>query len=286
MDVKKFIEEHKVVIDSKLDEFLSPVDSELIQAMRYTLFAGGKRIRPILAWLSYKAAGGKKLEDILPFACGLELAHTFTLIHDDLPCMDNDDIRRGKPTNHRVFGEAMATLAGDALLASSFSLMLQSKAPPERLTEAIKIFCDAIGFRGVTFGQTLDLKGGSPTPKQVRKIHSKKTASFIRACIESGAILTGIEEPKRKLLRKAGLYMGMAFQIRDDLLDLIGKEEIVGKKTKKDEKKMTYPRIYGIEGAKFRAKGYARRANQIFNQLGEEWNLFKEITDFIIRRVY
>lgn len=284
MWLSKMFEERKRIVDKELDEFLDSNGTTLAKAMRYSLFAGGKRLRPLLAWLSYEACGGRDKEEILPFAGALELAHTATLIHDDLPSMDNDELRRGKPTSHRVFGEAMAILAGDALILAALEMALRSKAPPKRVVESASLLSQAIGFRGVIKGQELDLFTRELNPKSLRNIHKHKTAIFIAACMEGGALLAGCPKKKREKIKKAGIYLGMAFQIQDDILDAIGNEKKLGKKARKDKGKPTYTEVYGVERSIRIRDGYCRRAKRIFEELGENWRVFKKITDFIARR--
>ncbi len=286
MLLEEILKERKKTIDKKIDEFLKENGGKLVEAMKYSVFAGGKRLRPLLAWLSYEACGGGSEEDILPFACAVELAHTATLIHDDLPSMDDDDLRRGKPASHKVFGEAMAILAGDALIIASFELALLSKAPKDRVVRSARLLSQAIGFKGVTKGQELDLFTEDLNPRVLRKVHLYKTAVFISACMEGGALLAGAEEKKILMIRKAGTFMGMAFQIQDDILDAVGSEEKLGKRVKKDQGKPTYTAIYGVEGAKRIRDGYCRRAKKLFDVLGREWEIFKDITDFVARREY
>lgn len=289
--MKKFLERLKAEVDTYLDKLLPPENaypSVIHRAMRYTLFAGGKRIRPILLLLSYKATGGKNLEEVMPFACALELIHTYSLIHDDLPAMDNDDLRRGKPTSHKVFGEAIAILAGDGLFSHAYYLMTLTGVDKNRVLESIKTISNAVGSPGIIGGQTMDIKmkGEKPSPKILRYIHSRKTACFISASCEIGGILAGTTDEKRHYLKMGGLFLGMAFQIIDDLLDAIGDERKVGKRLRKDKDKVTYPALYGVEGSRFRAKAYTELAIKNFQWLGDSSDELIEIATYLEQRMF
>ena len=291
MKTKKFLERLKVEVDTYLDKLLPPdtvYPSVIHEAMRYSIFAGGKRIRPILLLVCYQATGGKEIEKVMPFACALELIHTYSLIHDDLPAMDNDDLRRGKPTSHKVFGEAIAILAGDGLFSHAYYLMTLTDVNKNRLLDAIKTISNAVGSLGIVGGQTMDIKmkGEKPDPKTLRYIHSRKTACFISASCEIGGILAGTSKKKREALRKGGLYLGMAFQIIDDLLDVIGDEKKVGKRLRKDKDKVTYPALYGIDGSRFRAKAYTELAIRNFQKLGNASDKLIEISKYLEQRMF
>jgi len=216
----------------------------------------------------------------VPFACALELIHTYSLIHDDLPAMDNDDLRRGKPTCHKVFGEAIAILAGDGLFSHAYYLMTLTDVNKKRLLEAIKTISNAVGSLGIVGGQTMDIKMKGERP------HSRKTACFISASCEIGGILAGTSKKKREALRKGGLYLGMAFQIIDDLLDVIGDEKKVGKRLRKDKDKVTYPALYGVDGSRFRAKAYTELAIKNFKKLGDASDKLVEISKYLEQRMF
>jgi len=288
-----FREEYETIkrkIEESLINFISieEVSSPLREAMRYLILAGGKRLRPLLVYETYRICGGKDDEEILPPACATELIHTFTLIHDDLPAIDNDDMRRGKPTVHKVFGEDIAILAGDALFIYGIEVFLRSKSKTEKILKALSSLLNALGPRGVIEGEVLDVKSVNMKPEKeyVRKIHTKKTAMFISSCLEIGAILGGAREEEIKKFKEAGIEMGIAFQIKDDILDATGNKEELGKNVKKDANKMTYVKVYGLEKAKEIAKNQIERAKKILKELPYNTNFLQKICDFIIERNY
>ncbi|HOQ75007.1 MAG TPA: polyprenyl synthetase family protein [Thermoclostridium sp.] len=232
-------------------------ERNLFEAMRYSLMAGGKRLRPVLSLAVCDMLGGD-MEDVLPFACAIELIHTYSLIHDDLPCMDNDDFRRGKPTNHKVFGEAKAVLAGDALLNTACEIMLDEvladRDEPHIKAAAARIIMEAAGASGMVAGQVIDLESEDvPVSYEVLcRMHSLKTGALIRAGILSAARLCKADEKTWDALDRYGRHIGLAFQIKDDLLDLEGDAAVTGKSTGSDEKKhkSTFVTILGAKKAK------------------------------------
>ncbi len=283
------------MVEEELERFLpedGPGPKILRKAMRYTLFAGGKRLRPILAIMGYEMAGGEDVQhEILPQAAALELIHTFTLIHDDLPAMDDDDMRRGKPTNHRVFGEGMAVLAGDTLLVEAFRLFIQGKLPHDVKLRMLNELIDAIGVDGVMGGQALDLlyEGKDPDARIIDYIHSRKTGAFIRASLTLGAIAAQ-NERLIPVYRQIGDLIGLAFQITDDVLDVIGDAKKLGKPVKHDIErgKSTYPALYGVEESRRKAHELVDKAIEIAHyQIGPEiaWPLI-ELSKFIVDRSY
>jgi geranylgeranyl diphosphate synthase type II len=240
----------------------------LAEAMTYSLKAGGKRIRPVLCMLAAESVGGGA-EDALGCAMALEYIHTYSLIHDDLPAMDDDDLRRGKPTCHRVFGEGQAILAGDGLLTEAFTVLAADPAlPPSRRVEALKVLGEAAGWQGMAGGQSLDLEGeqqtraGAVTLAQLQVIHRLKTGALIRAALEMGAIAGNATPGQRQTLRAAGEALGLAFQIKDDLLDATSTEAAMGKRVGKDEGKgkITYPLLLGLTGAQQALQAATERA--------------------------
>jgi len=226
----------------------------VVRAMTYSLFAGGKRLRPILC-IGGAEAVGKEGRAILPFACSLELIHTYSLIHDDLPVMDNDDLRRGKPTSHKVFGEAVALLAGDGLLTEAFRLMAgTSGVDPRALLKVIRLVGSAAGYQGMVGGQVVDIQSeGKPVdPSLVNFIHSHKTGALIHASVTSGAILGEGTEEQVNAISSYGEKIGLAFQIADDILDVEGDSKTMGKGVGGDarKKKITFPAAVGLQKAK------------------------------------
>ena len=249
----------------------------------------GKRIRPILAIASYEACGGMDIESIMPVACGLELIHTYSLIHDDLPSMDNDDFRRGKASAHKRFSEAVAILSGDGLFAYAFELISKGKEMRDEKIAVVHAVSEVVGPRGVVYGQVLDISNGQePNPKTLRSIHLNKTAKFIAVSIKVGAIMARAPKDKAYTLYQAGICLGMLFQYTDDILDVIGEKHKLGKTPGKDQAcgKITAPVVYGIDGARFRAMRYAALAKQKFARYGAQFDILAQITDFVLNRTY
>lgn len=298
MDIKRYLQEKKETVDSALERYF-PKEVEfptsLHKAIRYSLFAGGKRIRPILSIAAFEAAGGKG-NGILPFACALEMIHTYSLIHDDLPAMDDDDYRRGKPTCHKVFGEAIAILAGDGLLTEAFKLMTDR-------TTWDHLFCDervvldmihevaqAAGASGLVGGQVADIESEEkevdlPT---LQYIHTHKTGALILVSIQIGGRLGGAQEDTLKAFIRYGERIGLAFQIADDILNVEGKASLLGKHTGSDlfKGKATYPSLFGLEESKRRGKELVELAVQALSPFGPEADPLREIAHFIIAREY
>lgn len=233
----------------------------LYESMRYSLLAGGKRIRPVLTQAFCELCGGRG-EDALPFGAAVEMVHTYSLIHDDLPCMDNDDFRRGKLTNHRVYGEATAVLAGDALLTHAFAQLAGAKLPAERIVEAVRVLSCCAGEDGMVGGQVLDMSAESRvcTEEEVYAIQSRKTGALISAACQLGVIAAGGSSEQQKAAAEYADAIGLAFQIRDDILDVIGDAETLGKATGMDANKNTFVRLYGIETCKEMVKMHTERA--------------------------
>ncbi len=281
MELTYFFEKKHQLVNKALAKEFSKQDnipSQLFKAMRYSIFSGGKRIRPILCLITFEACNGKNLNWILPFACGIELLHTFSLINDDLPCMDDDGWRRGKPTLHKAFDETTAVLASSALFAKAFELFANSKAPAIRRIRAISDIAKTIGAQGIIAGQIMDTQGNSKfkiqNSKSIKLIHQKKTAEFIAVAIKTGAVIAGAKENIIKKLWQAGIELGMLFQITDDILD-----------AKQDKARQTsFLKFYGLNEAKRIAQGYALKAKQKFSSLGKGFEPMIQITDWILQR--
>lgn len=291
MDIQSLLAQKKELVDEALERFLPSTGyaPELMDAMRYSVFAGGKRFRPCLVLITFEACGGKNGDWALPTACGIEFIHTYSLIHDDLPCMDNGDFRRGKPTTHQVFGEATAILAGDALFALAFELFATGEAPLERRLQVIEEISRTTGPAGIVGGQMIDISEKKVfKPKPLRQLHLHKTAKLIGASMKCGAILAGVESERFLLIYRSGIYLGMLFQITDDILDLTAPKELLGKTGRKDLflDRLTYPKIYGISGSRFRAQKYARHAQSLFSRLGDSFKPFHAIADFLVNRKF
>jgi len=287
MNINEYLAAKKQIVDEALKKYFSD-RNPFFEIMYYSLDRG-KRIRPILAIASYEANGGKDINEIIPIACGLELIHTYSLIHDDLPAMDNDDYRRGKESAHKKFGEAIAVLSGDGLFAYAFELFAQSEDHLSQRIRIVREVSEAVGPEGVVYGQILDIQEHKNfNPKSLRQIHLNKTAKFIALSIKVGAIMAEAPEDRIRVLERAGLYLGILFQYTDDILDVTGKKEKLGKTPQKDveQEKLTAPRVYGLSGAKFRAQRYATLAKNLFNQLGRDFEIFSGITDFVLNRTF
>ena len=246
---------------------LEGIPGELQEAMKYSLMAGGKRVRPVLC-LAWGEMTGASTKDILPFASGLEMIHTYSLVHDDLPAMDNDDLRRGKPTSHKKFGEALAILAGDGLLTQAFAMMLKASFPAENVLAAVSTVAQAAGPAGMVGGQCMDMRATgqeSMELEDLKNMHAMKTGALLRAACCSGAILAGSDPEKGKDTCNAHNYgsnIGLAFQIVDDILDVTGDEISLGKPVGSDESvnKSTYPRFLGLEKSRDLAQTAADEA--------------------------
>jgi geranylgeranyl diphosphate synthase type II len=294
-DIRYYLNKKKALIDSYLESYFEgPFSPSILQeAMKYSLFAGGKRVRPILALASYEACGGNA-QDILPQASALELIHTYSLIHDDLPSMDNDDLRRGKPTNHKVYGEAMAILAGDALLTEAFLMFLETarsngkKIKPSLLVKAVREIAHSSGPCGMVGGQAQDiLSESSESDKDTLEfIHLHKTAALIKASVRVGAILAGCRQKILHALTKYGLSIGLLFQIVDDILDIEGTTEQLGKSAGSDtrNKKLTYPALFGIDAAKQKSNDLLSLAIDSLKIFSSDADPLREIASYLVKR--
>jgi len=293
-DLKTYLSEKRAIVDAALQEYVPEPDgftSELIKAMRYSLFAGGKRLRPILCMAGAEAVGGSE-RAVLPVACALELIHTYSLIHDDLPVMDDDDLRRGKPTNHKVFGEPIALLAGDGLLTEAFSLMtspdLSARISPSILLRAIRLIARAAGHEGMVGGQTVDIQweGKKTDYAIVNFMHTHKTGALISAAVASGAVLGGANESRLKSITSYGENIGLAFQISDDILDIEGDTKTMGKRVGADEEKgkMTYPAVLGLDRSKTIQSDLVQSAVEDLREFAGEAEPLRQIARYIIER--
>ena len=268
-------------------KFREEPQTELFDAMEYSLLAGGKRLRPVFVFDFCRMCGGN-WQQAAPFAAALEMIHTYSLIHDDLPCMDNDDFRRGRPTNHKVYGETMAILAGDALLTDAFGLAASAKLPkPEEMGFAIQILSQNAGSLGMVGGQVLDIRSEERalTEQEVIDIQTRKTGALINASCVLGVIAGGGGE---KELEAAGTFagaLGMAFQIRDDMLDVIGTREEMGKGVGTDESKNTFVRLYGLEKCEELVQRYTAVAIDALNAFKDRQYMTELANSLTQRRV-
>lgn len=278
-------------VESALERFMPPADMppvRLHRAMRHSMFSGGKRLRPILAVASFELLGGSG-DGILAPACATEMIHTYSLIHDDLPAMDDDDLRRGRPTCHRAFDEATAVLAGDALLTLAFGIVAgESRLTHEARTAIIAELADANGHAGMVGGQMADLagEGAQATAESVDFIHTRKTGRPLEAAVVVGGVAGGAGAEELAALRAYGSSMGLAFQIADDLLDVTGSEERMGKAVGKDAArgKQTYPSVAGVEGSRERARELLGEALASLEGFGGEALPLRAIARFIVER--
>jgi geranylgeranyl diphosphate synthase, type II len=294
VDILRYLQEQKALVDEALARYLPGEEHyppAIFQAMRYSVFAGGKRVRPILAIAAAEALGGTAA-DVLPLACALECIHTYSLIHDDLPALDNDDYRRGRLTNHKVFGEANAILAGDALLTFAFELMGDARHwpqfVPERVVQVMHEVAYAIGTFGMIGGQVVDLQmeGQDVDLLALQYIHAHKTGALIRTSVRSGAILGGGSPAAVEALTHYGTHIGLAYQIMDDILDVRGDEQLMGKALRKDNerRKATYPRLVGLAESEVRAQAAVTASIAALDIVGERGAVLRDLAHFIIAR--
>ena len=285
------LKEYKILIDAKLAEYFRADDmpqAGLFESMRYSLNAGGKRIRPILVLEFCRITGGD-CDKALPAACAIEMLHTYSLIHDDLPCMDNDDLRRGKPTNHVVYGECTATLAGDALQAEAFGTILRSELPAEARAECARILADAVGADGMCGGQFLDMIGENKklTAQELDEINSRKTGALLIAACTMGVAAAGGSDKQLEASAMFGAAIGAAFQIRDDMLDVISTSEQLGKPIGSDaqEHKNTYMALYGADRCMEMIKKLTEQAKAVLNEAFDDTAFLCELADSMVTRM-
>ena len=295
MELKAFLAAKRELVDQALEAYLPSPEpkTEIVEAMRYSLFAGGKRLRPILCLAGAEAVGGDSAK-VMFCACALEMIHTYSLIHDDLPGMDDDDLRRGVPTSHKVYGEGMAILAGDGLLTRAFDLLSDPAAyadlDPALVLKAANLAARASGFMGMVGGQAADLRAEQMVPDLalVQFIHATKTGAIITASVETGALLAGGTPEEVKTLQRYGRRIGLAFQIADDLLDLTGDTETLGKTVGADEArgKMTYPVAAGPSAAREAGQRLVNEAAELAGSFGEAAKPLVDLAYYIMERTH
>ena len=300
MDVKQYLEEKAQAVDGAFPGFINGLrtaDSKLKEAMLYSLAAGGKRLRPALLGAVYELYGGR-FRTVLPAACALEMVHTYSLIHDDLPAMDDDDLRRGRPTNHKVYGEALAILAGDALLTDAFQILTLNAAArgvkKENVLEAASILARHAGACGMVSGQAADLEAegvrarGNRAAKLLGYIHKHKTADLLMAAVEMGAALAGAPARDFKALSAFALKAGLCFQVSDDILDVAGDKKKMGKNgSDLKNGKLTFVSLYGLDGARKKAAVLMAGAQRELRRLSgppEKIKVLSSIAEFFYRR--
>ncbi|WP_245579637.1 polyprenyl synthetase family protein [Alteribacter aurantiacus] len=288
-----FLREQREELKQQLPRYLSTMKAPevLVQSMLYSLEAGGKRLRPALL-LATLQGYGIRLEKGYDVACAVEMIHTYSLIHDDLPAMDDDDTRRGKPTNHKIFGEAMAILAGDALLTYSFEIISRSKnLNDQEKVRVIQLLASASGPTGMVGGQVADMEGENKvdlTVGELEYIHQHKTGDLLAFSIEAAAVLANAPEKDQIHLRHFAKHLGLAFQIKDDILDIEGDGDKMGKPIGSDEEnqKSTYPKLLGLDGAKEKLVYHIQSAKDHLSKVNQKHVLLEELTDYIASRTY
>ena len=295
MSLPEFFETGRRTIDAALERLLPPASappSEIHQAMRYSVFAGGKRVRPLLcleAARIFAADFSALLPAVSAVACAVEFIHTYSLIHDDLPALDNDDLRRGRPTCHKKFGEALAILSGDALLTRAFETLAAAEIDAARRVRIIQVVATAAGtVDGMVGGQVAELQAeGRPiVPAMLEYIHRSKTAALIRAAVVCGAITGGADDPDVEHMRRFGENIGLAFQVVDDILDVEESSTTLGKTAGKDQsqKKATYPALYGLEKSRAEAQRLIAEAHAELTPYGHRASGLRELADFLVAR--
>jgi geranylgeranyl diphosphate synthase type II len=291
MNLRDYLAVQQRLVDAELDRLTPPETTPpetIHRAMRYSLFAGGKRIRPVLCLEAARTVAGD-MEGAVTAACSLELIHTYSLIHDDLPALDDDDYRRGKLTNHKVFGDAMAILAGDALLTLAFQVLAELPAPADRKARLMAELATASGtVGGMIGGQVADLEGEGKPPDAalLESIHRAKTGALLRASLRMGAIYAGASDAQYAALSCYGEHIGLAFQIVDDILDVEETSEALGKTAGKDaaQHKITFPAVYGLEASRTMAEAECAHAHRVLEPFGDRAARLDELADLIVRR--
>jgi len=286
-ELKQAMRDYRRIVDAELERVLPPADrppAEIHRAMRHSMFSGGKRLRPMLVLMGCELCGGNQA-DAMPAACAFEMIHTYSLIHDDLPAMDNDDFRRGHPTCHKAFGEAMAILAGDALLTQAFELLASHLRGRGELIAEIAA---AAGTAGMIGGQVADIlsEGTQPDAALVEFIHKCKTAALIRQAVRTGAAIAGADAAALDAVTQYAEKIGLAFQVADDILDVEGTTEQLGKTAGKDRQagKQTYPAVYGLPESRRHAAKLVSQAVQCLEPFGQKARMLASLADFIVTR--
>lgn len=287
---EQYLRDKKKIVENKMINYLNELNApaSLKESMLYSISAGGKRLRPILA-LAVVESFQKDPQTVLDAACAIEFVHTYSLIHDDLPSMDNDDYRRGKPTSHKVFGEAQAILAGDALLTESFALITDNKyLDADQKVRLLSVLSRAAGAEGMVGGQVEDLEGENKdlSLKELESIHEKKTGKMLECSVLSGGIAAGASEEELLSLQLYARHIGIAFQIQDDILDITGSQDQLGKPIGSDEAnhKTTYPKLLGLEGAQKEMENHIEISLEHLGKINRNTGILASIADYIIKR--
>ena len=293
MILKDYLTQRSALVDRALDAFLPKATAKpatMHKAMRYSLFAGGKRLRPVLCLAAAEACGGA-LEPALPAACAVECIHTYSLIHDDLPCMDDDDLRRGRPTSHKVFGEGIAVLAGDALLTVAFEILTAAQGTARHPVAALlRELAHAAGSRQLVAGQVADLEGEGKklTLRELKFIHEAKTAALLTASIRLGGMSANATPAKLEALTAFGMNLGLAFQVIDDILDVTQTSEKLGKSAGKDvaAQKATYPALLGLAKSRKEAQSLTAASLAALKPFGKKGETLRAIGEYLLQREY
>ncbi len=293
MNLKPYLKSRQQLIDRALDRYLPKENAKpptIHKAMRYSLFAGGKRLRPVLCLAAAEACGGK-IDGALPLACALECIHTYSLVHDDLPSMDNDDLRRGRPTCHKVFGDGIAVLAGDALLTIAFEIVSRAKSAPRyNMSVLLREVAVAAGSRKLIAGQVADLEaeGKQTSRAQLQYIHENKTAAILTTTVRLGAMSANANPKQLAAITKFGRALGLAFQVIDDILDVTQTSEKLGKSAGKDvaAQKATYPAVIGLEESRSEAKRLTRQAHDALSIFGPRAESLHALANYLLEREY
>ena len=288
--VENHLAQYSVAVEQALEQFFPTEDLSVFQAVRYSLLGGGKRIRPALFLEFFRLCGGKR-EDAMPYACGLEMIHTYSLIHDDLPCMDDDDLRRGKPANHIAFGESTALLAGDALLNRAFEVMTQARTmPADQILDCVAYIGQMSGVYGMIGGQVLDLsmEHTQGTPELLTEMVSKKTGALLRAACVAPCLLAGAEKHQIAAAETYARCVGLAFQIRDDMLDVMGDQAALGKRIGADAQhdKCTFAYFYGLEHCQKLVDSLTEEAVQAVKAAFPESEFLQSFAYWLAKRNY
>jgi len=291
MEFLEQLEAKILEVNKALRKYLEEKDNPqatIYKAMDYSLQAGGKRVRPVLMLACAEMMGAEQ-EKVMPFACAMEMIHTYSLIHDDLPCMDDDDLRRGKPTNHKVYGEAMAVLAGDGLLNFAYETILKySQVSPNMTLAAMAIIAESAGVEGMIGGQVIDLEseGKAVDAITLMTMHLHKTAALIMASAKVGALLGGGGRDDLNAMEEFARYLGIAFQIKDDILDVSGSEEVLGKSigSDKENEKSTFVSVYGLEQSEKMLTDYTQKAIEALSRYGTKAEFLINLSNFLLDR--
>ena len=292
-DLKKYLRDQQRIVDRALKSFLpreSVQPKTIHAAMRYSIFAGGKRLRPILTLAAAEACGGS-VKDALAPACAVEVIHTYSLVHDDLPCMDDDDLRRGRPTSHKVYGEGMAVLAGDALLTEAFAILAETPDSKRFQTrDYLRELASTSGSKHLIGGQVLDLEGEGKklTKRELLQIHKNKTAALLTCSLRLGGMTASATPRKLEALTDFGYHLGLAFQVIDDILDVTQSTEQLGKTAGKDEaaEKATYPALMGLEKSRKEAQKLTNKALDTLSTFGKKGHRLEQIARYLLEREY